>query len=394
MKGALLGFGLLAASTLALGLGAGSCSDDTLGEQLCDPGSNVFCRCRGTREAGTKACNDAGDGFGPCENGFGVCEEIEDPTGGGGTGIGGSGEGGNEPPPPPPPGEIFAACDPEDGPACNEGLECANGYCTKECATFEDCTATSDCVQFDIGQRCAPYCIEQIDCGNYDDSVGCGFTPLAVPAFDVVVCAQWGDALELPPEAYTCEQDVQCNLGFVGTERACDFFGCTEGCHVDEDCAGVEGMCSSADGVELGSCDGVSENVDVCPGVTVTLSLASGSAMVTGDTGLAAPPSDAIGEGSCNFAAETEEDIYHLVIEDSGSLILLLEPDATYDSILYVRSGSCDTGTQVACVDEIGNGVSEITDTPLDVTAGDELWVFVDGFYSTGTYTLSFDLSP
>jgi hypothetical protein len=370
-----------------------SCSDDTVAEQICDPGSNVFCRCRGTREAGTKTCNEAGDGFGECENGFGVCEEIEDP------GTGGSGNdpgvGGHEPPPPPPPGELYAACHPEDGPACNEGLECANGYCTKACESFEDCTAAGDCIAFGANQRCAPYCVEQIDCENYDGSVSCGFTPDAVPPYDVVVCAQWADELALPPDGYppggNCSDDVICNLGFEGTERVCDtFLGCTDGCHIDADCASSEGMCSSSGPDDVGSCDGQGGNIDACPGITVTMSLSQSSMMLMGDTGLAPPPSEAIGEGNCNFAAETEEDIYHVVIEDSGNLIILLEPDATYDSILYVREASCDVGAQVACEDEIGSGVGEITELP--VLAGDELWVFVDGFYSTGTYTLSLDL--
>lgn len=386
-----------------------ACSDDASGEQLCDPGSNVFCRCRGTREAGTKQCNDAGDGFGPCETSFGECEEIDDPTGGSGAGSSsGPGTGGG-PPDPPEPGELFAACneDPEQGEIkpCNEGLECsAMGFCTKSCEDYQDCTAAGDCVVFGTQQRCAPYCVQQSDCDSYSEGASCGYTDETVPPFDVVVCAQWGNELQLPPDGYPpqsdCDNDLYCNLGFEGVERVCDTDGCTDGCHSESDCApGV--MCSS-DGSSLGMCGGgmMTENVDVCPGLTVALSASMAQQQLSGDTSDNAPPSETEGEDGvpeagdfCTSLNPTEEDIYRVTIADAGELIVNVDGASTYDPIVYVRSGTCDAGTQIGCADDNGAGAGEILS--LMVSANDTVWVVVDGFNgSTGSYTIDFDLTP
>ncbi len=375
-----------------------SCSDDPAGEQLCDPGSNVFCRCRGTRESGTKACNEAGDAFGTCETSFGECEEVEGPTGSSGTGTGTGGG----PPDPPDPGELFASCDEKEGLVCNEGLDCSPmGYCSKACDNFEDCTAAGDCIAFGANQLCAPYCTEQTDCGAYSTIATCGFTNNAVPTFGVVVCAQWGDQLALPPDGYpegsTCGGDTACNLGFEGTERVCDTDGCTDGCRIDTDCAGGgEAMCSS-DGTTVGSCGGGGgENIDTCPGLTVNLSSTTPMLQLSGDTSMAMPPSEAEGVDMdpklCASLTPTEEDVYHVLVANSGTLIINVDTNATYDPILYVRDGSCDSGSQLDCEDSNPAGSGEIIE--LLVFDNDELWVFVDGFNgSTGAYTIDFDLT-
>ncbi|MBW2528475.1 MAG: hypothetical protein JRI23_30145, partial [Deltaproteobacteria bacterium] len=109
-----------------------SCSSDETQETLCNPGDNIFCRCRGGA-AGTKQCLSDGDSFGPCETYAGPCDELPETSGG---------EGGSEIPgggtkPPPPPGELLSACT-SDG-ECGDGLSCPMGYCTKPCASYEEC---------------------------------------------------------------------------------------------------------------------------------------------------------------------------------------------------------------------------------------------------------------
>ena len=138
-------------------------------ESICDPGSNVFCRCRGSRESGTKRCNDAGDGFGPCENSYGECDEVEGTGTGGSSGVG-PGTGGT-----PDPGELLAPCNVEMDQLCDEGLVCEHGYCTKPCESYEECLPLGDCVDLDgKGGRCAPLCVEQADCEIYGSAVACG----------------------------------------------------------------------------------------------------------------------------------------------------------------------------------------------------------------------------
>lgn len=391
MKRFLLGSALF----VGMAVVGSSCSDDTAGEELCDPGSNVFCRCRGTREAGTKQCNETGDGFGACETAFGECEEIEDPSSsssgtGNNTGTGGK-------PEPPDPGELFAACNEEEGMVCNTDLACSpSGYCTKACESYEDCTASGDCITLEGENRCAPYCTVQADCDIYSASATCGFTPLAVPTYDVVVCANWGDALALPPDGYPpasqCDDDDICNLGFEGVERVCDTDGCTDGCHAATDCSGAEATCSST-GTEVGSCGGTpGEDKDKCPGATVNLSASALTVMLSGDTSQAPPPTEAEGTGGCTSITPTEEDVYRVLVADAGQLIVNVESNTGYDPIVYVRATSCDTGTQFECADASAAGQGEILE--FEVFDDDEFWVFVDGFNgSTGGYTIEFDLT-
>ena len=376
-----------------MGVFGASCSDDNA-EELCTPGSNVFCRCRGTREAGTKQCNESGDGFGACVTAFGECEEVEDPTStssgmGNNTGTGGK-------PDPPDPGELYAACDEEEGMTCNSDLTCgAAGYCTKPCESYEDCTAAGDCIQVDGNATCAPYCVEQSDCDVYSTLASCGFTDQAVPTYDVVVCSNWGDNLQLPPDGYppsgTCDTDARCNLGFSGVERVCGADGCTDGCHVTTDCPGEEATCSSM-GSEVGTCGGTpGEDIDKCPGQTVALTAANPSVSLSGDTSMRPTPSEVEAEGGCTSLSPTEEDVYRVTVESGGNFIVNVDTTANFDPIIYARINSCDGGMQIACADENASGQGEIFE--FLAFDDDEIWIFVDGYNgSTGPYTIDFDV--
>jgi hypothetical protein len=77
-----------------------TCSANKSAQPLCEPGTEIFCRCRGGAP-GTKLCGEAGDGFGECRLSDGECTEIPDPTtttdttagvgGASSTGVGGAG---------------------------------------------------------------------------------------------------------------------------------------------------------------------------------------------------------------------------------------------------------------------------------------------------------------
>lgn len=58
---------------------AATCTASKSAQTLCEPGTEIFCRCRGG-DPGTKLCNDAGDGFSECRLADGECTEIPDPT--------------------------------------------------------------------------------------------------------------------------------------------------------------------------------------------------------------------------------------------------------------------------------------------------------------------------
>jgi hypothetical protein len=81
------------------------------------------------------------------------------------------------------------------------------------------------------------------------------------------------------------------------------------------------------------------------------------------------------------------QDAWFTFTTTSSSTIHLDTRGSTYDTVLYVRRGSC-TGTEVACNDDIGGGD---TDSELDVTLpADTYYVIVDDFYdTTGDYILT-----
>jgi hypothetical protein len=369
---------------------AASCSGDD-GATLCEPGSNVFCRCRGGA-AGTKACNEAGDAFGPCEGDDGSCSEVPDETTS--AGAGGGPPGGN---PPPPPGEFLGPCT-MDG-DCKDGMVCPMGYCTKPCQSYEECgQGVGDCINWEGGAICAPYCIVQENCEPYGLASRCGYTGDSLPPFDIVVCANWGDALELPPDGYPdveCTDDAYCNLGFTGTERVCGPDGCADGCHAAGDCPS-EGQTCSSDGSNLGSCSGSQvEDGDDCPGIPLSISLSNDEIEVTGDTSDALPPSEHEVESPCPVSpVESEELVYAVEIGDSGTLIVdLSNSDPFFDPQIYARVLDCASGTQETCADQGLEGDGEIIE--LDVFQGETIWIFVDGYQgSAGAFTLSMLLSP
>jgi len=61
-----------------------------------------------------------------------------------------------------------------------------------------------------------------------------------------------------------------------------------------------------------------------------------------------------------------------------------------FDTVLYLRSGNCNTGTEVACNDDTGGCGSgfQSTITPA-VTAGTTYFIIVDGYATSGNFTLS-----
>jgi hypothetical protein len=377
-----------------------SCSSDPVQETLCVPGENIFCRCRGG-SAGTKECLSDGNSFGPCEGYSGTCAELPDSNGG---------EGGSEVPgggdkPPPPPGELLAACSGDT--ECGAGMTCPMGYCTKPCTSYEECgppepAEAGDCVMVGEQAWCVPYCITEQQCEIYGPDSHCSYTDEALPPFDVVVCANWGEEIWLPPDGYPDGDDVQCpfdemcNLGWAGTERVCQDGGCTDGCHQQTDCIDPAADCSSAGPELLGTCGGTSTvEGDRCPGVRIDVSAANSPQSHQGDTSVLPPPSEAKGIDSCAPGASASEELFYEVWPaESGNLIVLVEPDdAGFDPQVYARSDACTTGPQVACANDELAGGGEIFE--VSVTAGEKLTVVVDGWNgSAGAYTIEFDLTP
>ncbi len=106
-----------------------------------------------------------------------------------------------------------------------------------------------------------------------------------------------------------------------------------------------------------------------CPATATTLSILG--------THSSGGPSDNRGDGfsgSCGGAGADEQTIQFLV-QQSGTFKFTTR-NSDYDTVLYVRDGSC-TGPELACNDNTGDlFTSEIQ---LTLTAGQTVIVFVDG---------------
>jgi hypothetical protein len=121
---------------------------------------------------------------------------------------------------------------------------------------------------------------------------------------------------------------------------------------------------------------------DTCPGIAVSLHPQQDE-LLSGDTSNAAPQYK--GAGACATSATTKEIDYAETPAANCTHTALL--DSTYDGQLYARSGSCTTGTQLACSEAGGSGTLEEISFP--VVAGTKYSVFVDGNAgASGAYDL------
>lgn len=129
---------------------------------------------------------------------------------------------------------------------------------------------------------------------------------------------------------------------------------------------------------------------DACPGAPVAITPAQ-DIDITGNTASAGTSGGVSykGKDACTTSASTKDIVYAVTPSVDGKLFVSLDP--SYDGQLYARSGSCTTGTQVACSEMAGpNGLEVIS---FDVIGGQKYSVFVDGNSgSAGPYTVSFHL--
>jgi hypothetical protein len=219
---------------------------------ICEAGEQIFCLCA-NGDDGSKTCSPDGKGFGECAGSKGPCETAGtggggQGTGGGGQGTGGAGQGGGTPT-----GKGYLE-------PCVKGDDCASGvcpmgFCTKDCAQPEECKVddkwVADCISFKGLQVCMPTCLEAVDCSIYGYPSDCGYVN-SVDGVPDTVCADWLDALKLPPDGMTCGSDEDCNLGHTGMQRICLFQHCGEGCYSDTDCP--DDQTCSGQGGNPGTC--------------------------------------------------------------------------------------------------------------------------------------------
>ncbi|MCA9545271.1 MAG: hypothetical protein KC613_12795, partial [Myxococcales bacterium] len=193
---------------------------------------------------------------------------------------------------------------------------------------------------------------------------------VAVDAFRVggawTLVAQPGPCGGVPP---ACVLDVDCQAGEICQDGACVPEPVPD-CVVDADCAADE-IC------QAGAC--VPAPADACGAAeAVDLPL-----RVRGTT---AGANDF--QGACG--GRGPEAVYTFTAAADG-VACADTTGSGYDTLLYVRRAACADGAQVACNDD---AVGLRARVEFAVTAGEDYFVFVDGFNGGGDYVLSLFNGP
>src|SRR5437763_1396429 len=97
--------------------------------------------------------------------------------------------------------------------------------------------------------------------------------------------------------------------------------------------------------------------------------------------------------GSCGSSGTAPERVYQWTPAVSGTAtIQTCGAGTTFDTVLYLRSGACASGSEVACNDDAcanSTGVFRASSIALTVTAGQTYFIVVDGYGGAqGTFTL------
>ena len=265
-------------------------------EQVCTPGTEVFCMCAGGVGQGTKTCAEDGMSIGECLTPDGACPDISNTgpvgicipdeviactcdNGDMGTntcdsdgltfsdcmtpaGVCGPGGTGTEP--------LYSPCG--DADECVTGV-CVHGFCTRSCADYTECYFETEELYGDCAltptaggpaNTCVPYCLEQADCAAYGPGTVCsGAIALDDPDLGFAGCAAWGDEAHGMPYDTLCDANTgelfylgqvvmaPCNLGLDGAQNVCSFDVCTKGCFEAIECPAMD--CSS-NGSVIGCC--------------------------------------------------------------------------------------------------------------------------------------------
>jgi cysteine-rich repeat protein len=129
---------------------------------------------------------------------------------------------------------------------------------------------------------------------------------------------------------------------------------------------------------------------DVCPGNALTLSQ-------NGQQWLGSVTSSTINltadyAGTCGSTNGARDAVYHFNSGPGGKTVATITA-ASFDSVIYARSGSCAGGTELACDDDASsNGGDTIT---FNTAPNTDIWLFVDGYGSKfGSFTLNVSVTP
>lgn len=284
---------------------------------------------------------------------------------------------------------------PTCGCAMSEGLLCGNGF-DDDCDDLIDCD-DPDCAGDEV---CACQgaiescdndadddCDLLIDCADPDCEGLFPCTCVGAPEPEQCDDGLDNDCDDLPdcadpdcfvaPACSDCEAEI-CNDGI---DNNCnDQIDCADpACAFDPECAPTPELCNNGlddDNDQLIDCaDPDCVNAPVCvqsQSSCDTAALINGSGTFFGDT----TGNTNNTEGTCGGGAG--EAVFFFVLTEP-SRVILDSIGSEFDSVLYVRSGSCESGAEVGCDDDSG-GVFFSARLDFTLLYPGTYFVFLDGF--------------
>jgi len=385
-------FPMTIAIASAFGEGCASKADDTPSGRICTPGAYVYCRCKDFSD-GTKLCSDDGKSFGECGPCLGDGDTSPPPTD-------------TEPPPtdtePPPtdtgpgasdtcPGKTVAV-DATSDVNITEDTSTANGDYVGETGACAVATSKEH-VYAVIPTGSGKLTIKMTGTGSMDPTLyvrdtdcasgkqlACGETTGAGGTETVSINVTTGktywvfaDGKAGSEGGYTLNMHLAtgsfCGDSKVDTGEACDDGNKTplDGC--SNDCQKPEGDPALA---------------GPCPGLPVHLW--PGKILNWGGTTAIYPLSSE--STLCAAGKNAPDRVYAVTAHKTGTMEV--ELNSTYNGVIYVKSGSCTTGTEIKCANAVGGTAGGIETMSFPVTDGSTYYVFVDGALTyKGTFTLT-----
>jgi len=130
---------------------------------------------------------------------------------------------------------------------------------------------------------------------------------------------------------------------------------------------------------------------DTCANV-VALTLPDGERGTIGVTGTTTGTTDDY-EPGCQ-SMDSLDVVYSFTLTNPADVIVDLVGSGSFDdTVLFVKSGDCATGTEIACNDDFGDNYNHSQVTLTNLSAG-TYYIFVDGYDgSAGDYTLALRLT-
>jgi hypothetical protein len=285
---------------------------------------------------------------------------------------------------------------------CDGLIDCEDPACATDpiCAcmsTFEDCTngvddncnGLVDCKDPQCAQTafcvCTPGAAEQCDNGKDDDCDG------LIDCQDPN-CIGSPACKQCKPEICDDGIDNDCNFLVDCADPACAFA---------PNCAATHEICNNGtDDNNDGLID--CEDPECAQNPLCVLKhqncqtalqiINSGSATYTGDT--AGHPNDT--SGSCGGGAG--EAVFYFTLSQPTK-VHLDSKGTSFDSVLYVRTGSCKSGKEIGCDDDTGGNHAALLDFTLLYPG--TYYVFLDGYTvdpnqgaNEGAYVLNVDFTP